>query len=394
MHNTFFSYAVYILFCLMVFPGHTFARTVTDMRGKTVEIPDKLNRVATIDDGFVEGVMTNLGVIDAVDMIGSWSMKRDYKYKFTAENGDEWSHQGWSTMKVLHPWLDEKVCINSPQGNIINFEALAAGNPEVVILRLGDCTVGAGAREAAEKTINTIEALGIPLIVLHSPTWFKSADLSTMKDEGRIIGEMFGKERQGSALMDKLASVEQLIRERTKDIPEHEKPRVLFMGLSPNVRKKGGAAAVYGTDAPESYIIEKVAGAKNAFSGNGFGVPLSAEQIYAIDPDIILLPTANGYHPPRELIEGPAFKNLRELRAIQNKKIYAMPWTPMNCARRLEYPLDMLIIAKSAYPDRFADINVYEFAKNFYKDVYGVDDLIAEKLRSHQLLDWMKELDF
>ena len=62
----------------LILPLTAQARVVTDMRGKQVSVPDKLSRVATIDDGFVEGVMTHLGVIDTVTMIGSWSMKRDY----------------------------------------------------------------------------------------------------------------------------------------------------------------------------------------------------------------------------------------------------------------------------------------------------------------------------
>ena len=121
---------------------------------------------------------------------------------------------------------------------------------------------------------------------------------------------------------------------------------------------------------------------------------MSAEQIYALDPDVILLPTSNGYHPPRELMEAPYFANLRELRAVREKRVYAMPWSPMNCSRRVEYPLDMLIVAKAAYPDRFADINVYAFACKFYQDVYGVDEKTAQQLRSHQLLDWMRDIQF
>ena len=242
--------------------------------------------------------------------------------------------------------------------------------------------------------METIEALGLPLVVLYAPTWFKSSDLSSMKEEGRVIGAMFGMEEKAAALMDHLADTERLIRERTKDIPDGEKTRVLYLGLNPNIRKNGGAGTAHGVDTPESYIIENVAGAKNAFRGKGSGVPISAEQIYALDPDVILLPTSNGYHPPRELMEAPYFKNLRELRAVREKKVYAMPWSPMNCARRVEYPLDMLIAAKAAYPDRFKDINVYDFALNFYKGVYHVDDDTAKALRSHQLLDWMKDIDF
>lgn len=370
------------------------ARVVTDMRGKQVSVPDTLSRVATIDDGFVEGVMTHLGVIDTVKLIGSWSMKRDYRYDFPSASGETYTHRGWNTMKYLHPWLDELPCVNSPQGNVVSYETLASGNPEVVVLRVGDCTVGAGNREAVTHTIDTIEALGLPLVVLYAPGWYKSADLASMREEGRVVGALFGMEDKAVALMDKLAATEKLIRQRTAGVPEADKPRVLYMGLNPDVRRKGGAGTAHGVDTPESYIIETIAGARNAFTGRGSGVPMGAEQIYALDPDVILLPTSNGYHPPRELYEAPYCANLRELRAVRDKKVYAMPWSPMNCARRVEYPLDMLIVAKAAYPDRFADISVYDFALNFYQEVYGVDAGQAAALRSHQLLDWMKETGF
>ncbi len=49
----------------------------------------------------------------------------------------------------------------------------------------------------------------------------------------------------------------------------------------------------------------------------------------------------------------------------------------------------MLIMAKAAYPGRFADISVYDFALQFYQDVYGVSEDTAKGLRSTQLLDWM-----
>lgn len=370
------------------------ARTITDMRGVKVELPNNIQRIGTIDDGFVEGVLTHIGEIVKVDLIASWSMKRDYKYDFETVSGQTYQHRGWNTMKFLHPWLNDKVCINSPQGDILNFEALANSNPDVVILRLGDSVVRESNRAAAEKTIATIEALGIPLVVIKSPNCFKSADLSTMRDEAAVIGSIFGKADEAAALMDWLAATEKLIRERTKDIPENQRAKVLYLGLNPNVRQKGGSGSVHGVETPESYIIESVAGAKNAFTGKGSGVPLSAEQIYALDPDVIILPTSNGYHPPRELYEAPYFVNLQELRAVKNKRVYAMPWSPMNTSRRTEYPLDMLIIAKAAYPDRFKDIKVYDFALELYKKAYHVDDQTARGLRSTQLLDWMADIDF
>ncbi len=378
---------------LALLPSAGEARTVTDMRGVSVSVPDDPRAVATIDDGFIEGVMTHLGVIDRVKVIGSWSMKRDYRYVFTSRTGESEEYRGWNTMKYLHPWLNDLPCINSPQGNIISYEALAAASPDVVILRVGDTPAGTD-KEKVSRTIGTIEALGLPLVVLYSPTWFHSSDLSSMKTEAGIIGELFGLRQKAEALADRLAATETMIRERTRNVSDKDRPSVLLLGLRPDVRKKGGAGAVQGTDTPESYIIEQVVHARNAYQGRGTSVPMSAEQIYACDPDVILLPTANGYHPPFELYEAPYYENLQELRAVRNRRVYALPWSPMNASRRVEYPLDMLIIAKASYPGLFADISVYDFALRFYQDVYGVDEATARGLRSTQLLDWMADSHF
>ena len=367
---------------------------VTDMRGVNVSVPDNLERIATISDGFVEGVMTHLGVINKVTVIGSWSMKRDYKYSFTTVGGEEYTLRGWNTMKYLHPWLNDLPCINSPQGNIINYETLASANPQLVILRVGDCTLRGANPESVEKTIGTIEALGIPLVVIFSPNYYNKAELSSMREEMRVLGDIFGQREKALKLFDYLDATEKMIRKRTASIKEKNKVSMLYLGLNPNVRKKGAAGYVSGVNTPESYIIEGIANAKNAFTGKGSGVIMSAEQLYSLNPDVIVLPTSNGYHPPRELYESPDFQILQELKAVKNKRVYAMPWSPMNCARRVEYPIDMMIIAKAAYPDKFKDIKVHTFVLQFYKDVYNVSDKDAEALRSEQILDWTVEYDF
>ena len=378
---------------LAVFLSPAEAKVVTDMRGKAVTVPDDPASVATIDDGFIEGVMTHLGVINRVKVIGSWSMKRDYRYSIPSSSGSTFEYRGWNTMKYLHPWLNDLPCVNSPQGNIISYETLALSAPDVVLMRVGDTPVGTD-REKVQKTVDTIEALGLPLIVLYSPTWFRSSDLSSMKTEAGIIGELFGQRKKAEDLADFLAQTEEMIRSRTASVAESDKVSVLLLGLRPDIRKKGGAGSVHGRDTAESYIVEEVAHARNAFQGNGTGVPMSAEQVYACDPDVIILPTANGYHPPQELCEAPYYENLRELRAVKEGRVYALPWSPMNASRRVEYPLDMLIIAKAAYPERFSDISVYDFALRFYQNVYGVSEETARGLRSTQLLDWMAESGF
>ena len=365
--------------------------SVKDMRGAEVKIASPLDRVATIDDGFVESVMTHLGVIDNVKFIGSWSMKRDYKYDFTTKAGEAYTLRGWNVMKYLHPWLNDLPCVNSPQGNVINFEALANENPQLVILRIGDCTLRGSNKDAVEKTIATIEALGIPLAVIYAP---RGAEIATMQEEMRVLGEIFGQKDKALKLFEYLDKTQKLVQERTANLKEDQKVSMLYMGLNPNIRKNGGVASAYGVNTPESFIIENIAGAKNAFRGDGSNVILSTEQLYAIDPGVIVLPTSNGYHPASELLNSADFEKLEELKAIKNKRVYAMPWSPMNCARRVEYPIDILIIAKAAYPQLFSDIKVHKFVLDFYKDVYGVSEEQAKALRSEQILDWTVENDF
>ena len=365
--------------------------SIKDMRGAEVKIASPLEWVATIDDGFVESVMTHLGVIDKVKLIGSWSMKRDYKYDFTTKAGEAYTLRGWNVMKYLHPWLNDLPCVNSPQGNVINFEALANENPQLVILRIGDCTLRGSNKDAVEKTIATIEALGIPLAVIYAP---RGAEIATMQEEMRVLGEIFGQKDKALKLFEYLDKTQKLVQERTANLKDDQKVSMLYMGLNPNIRKNGGVASAYGVNTPESFIIENIAGAKNAFRGDGSNVILSTEQLYAIDPDVIVLPTSNGYHPASELLSSADFEKLEELKAIKNKRVYAMPWSPMNCARRVEYPIDILIIAKAAYPQLFSDIKVHKFVLDFYKDVYGVSEEQAKALRSEQILDWTVEYDF
>lgn len=371
------------LFASLIF-AQLFANSVIDMRGIEVEIPPNLERIATISDGFVESVMMHLGEIKKISAISSYSMKRDYSYTFNIENKKH-TFKGWHVQKALNPWLDNLPCFNSSQGDILNYETLLASKPQLIILRAGDCTAG-GRTNQLESIIKRIESLKIPLVVIFAPNYFKEARLDSMREEMRVIGEIFNKKDTALALYDYLSSFESLIKSRTKNIKN--KTKVLNLGLFKN------GLITSGTNTPESYIIESVANAQNAYRGVGNRVILNVEQIYKINPDIILLPTANGYHPSLELYFAPQYANLQNLAAIKNKKVYAMPWNPMNCARRLEYPLDMLIVAKAAYPKEFSDIKVHKIALELYQKLYHIDLKTAERLLREQILDWMIERDF
>jgi iron complex transport system substrate-binding protein len=368
-------------------------RTVTDMRGAVVQVPAPLTRVATISDGFVESVMTRLGTIRALVAVGSASLQRTWAYSYPSRDGRSFSvADGMGTMRALHPRFADLPCA-ACAGDAINYETIAATRPQVVILRVGDCTVGT-APEIVTRTVDVFRAMGIPVVVLRSPADYRGQGLDTLRGEIEVLGRVFGNEREASVLARELERAETDVQARLRDIPDSARPRVLYLGLASGARSAGGAAYVWGTDTTESWMIERIIGARNAYRGPGARVLLNAEQILALDPDVVFLPTSAGYHPPRELLDAPYFRELQQLRAVREKRVYALPWSPMNCARRLEYPLDLLIMAKGAYPDRFRDLFVHDWALAFYRRTYLVDEQQALALRRGQWLDWTAEAGF
>ena len=368
-------------------------RTITDMRGRTVEIPATIDRVVCIDDGFVEGIMYRFGMQDRVVGLGGEWIK-DYNYTFETTEGGTYEYKnGMNPVRYLAPDLaDLPVLVTS--GTAINYETLASLDPDVVFLRAGAWAFSAGSDENLEKTIQTIDSLGIPLVILVGPPYQERPTVDNVGYEIRLVSEVFARQEDADALASYLEGEIPVIRERTKDIPDSLKPRMMQFGLSPRARQGGGAGMAWGGDTIESYFIEEIANAKNAYEGTGAFVVISTEQVLALDPDVIVLPTAQGYHPASELYTAPYYQNLQELTAVKNHRVYALPYTPYNWAKRLEYPIEAMVIAKAAYPERFADINVGEWTLDFYQQVYGVDEATAKELRSVQWMDWMVEENF
>lgn len=367
-------------------------RTVVDSRGVEVKVPVNIERVATVSDGLVEEMMVILGVNDTLVGLGSKGLQYEGDFSYPTDNGTNVTVSGGKHVALtLSPDL-KNLPLVMDYGVAMNYETLASVKPDIVIIRLGDSAFPSSEDDNAQKAIQTIESLGIPLIVLYSPNCYENSSPTAISDEIHIIGEVFGKEEEADKIASKLESRQETIRERTQNIPDEEKTDVLVFGLSPMHRTQTSAGIAWGLKTTESYMVENVVNAKNAFrSGLGSFEVVSTEQVLAMDPDVIVIGTAAHYAPPEELYEASYYKNLRELQAVKNHRVVSLPYTPRNSARRLEYPIDLMVIAKAAYPEKFGDIDLNEWILSFYQDVYGVDRDVAVRLRSAQLMDWCVE---
>jgi len=371
-------------------------RTIADMRGREVEIPTDISRVVTLDDGFVAGIMTILGEADTIVGLGSQCPQKAYTYSFESVEGEGYTYaEGVNPVRYLNPRFADLPLLTT-YGQATNYETLAGLEPDLVTLRVGSCYAddNSGDPEVLNRKIKTIESLGIPLVILEAPV-FDNPDLSDVTEEIRVVGQIFDEEKKALEIAYYLEDIIEMIAERTAGIAEVDKPEVLMFGLSPTARKSGGAGNIWGTDTIESFFLEEIVHARNAYDGVGsFSITLSAEQVLAENPDVIILPTSNGYHPPSELYTAPYYQNLQELDAVKNRRVVSLPWTPCNCAKRIEYPIEVMIMAKASYPELFEDIKINEWVLGFYRDVYGVNEETARGLRTAQWLDWTVEEDW
>ncbi|WP_261789050.1 ABC transporter substrate-binding protein [Methanosarcina siciliae] len=308
-----------------------------------------------------------LGVDDTLVGLGSKGLQYEGDFFYPTDSGTNVTVSGGKhVVLALSPDVKDLPLVVD-YGVAMNYETLASLEPDVIIIRMGSSAFLSGEDERAQKAIRTLESLGIPLVVLYSPNCYENSDPTAISDEIRIIGEVFGKEEEADRLASCLESRQEMIIERTRNISEEEKPDVLVFGLSPMHRTQTSAGIAWGLKTTESYMIEDVVNAKNAFRSDlGSFEVVSTEQVLAMDPDVIVIGTAAHYAPPDELYEASYYKNLRELQAVKNHRVVSLPYSPRNSAKRLEYPLDLMVIAKAAYPEQFADIDLNEWTLSFY----------------------------
>nr|WP_319540700.1 ABC transporter substrate-binding protein [uncultured Methanospirillum sp.] len=384
------------LVILLVFSSVVFAdRTITDSRGKEVTLPDTITSVVTISDSFLEEVMYRLGVIDTLVGVGTNNLGKEFNWSYETVSGKNFTYDGGThNINVLYPkvaTLPVVAAYNTPT----NYEKIASLKPDVVIVRAGDCSFWLD-DDAMKKTVERIESLGIPVVVSYGPNMKgretgMASDVSAITDEISLMGKVYNKEKEASDLSQFLTSQVDLIQDKTKYIKDSDKQKVLLLGLSSLARTSGSAADTWGQSAVETSFLEDIVHAKNAFDKPGQVQKLNAEQVLSTEPDVILLPTDWGYHPARELYESPYYQNFKEMQAIKDKRVYALPFLPNNCDIRIEYPIELMIMAKAAYPDLFADVNLGNWILDYYKNIYGVDETMAKKLRTSQWLDWTAE---
>ncbi len=372
----FTSFILVLLLVSLVLTGIVSAadeKTITDMRGKEVTIPDDPQRVVILDKGLIAQSMKAMGVENKI--VGSGGIV-----------GTSVTSPTDFDAVYLIPELLNYGDAGYPFGGEVNYEKVAFANPDLVIMLQSEYTRDRAA-DQTDAVINRIESMGIPLVVVNSAGYYSPISSDAPKEAVTLIGEIFNKEDRAAEIVNYLNAQEKMISDRTSSIPDDKKPSTLYIGL-----KNETTGAVWGGEYGDAKFSGSIAHIKNVYPKNE-SVRMSAEQLNNLNPDVIILATNNVLASPDTLYTKP-YETMREINAIKNNKIGAFGSLTWWGEFRLDTPTILLIAAKTVYPDQFSDINVYDWLMDHYNELYGLSGDAAEELAKVQKLDWMKEKNF
>lgn len=311
--------------------------TVTDMIGREVAvIPGSYTRVVCIGAGALRmfSYICNVSLLCGVEDIDNLSLENRPKMFDSAARP--------YILAYGEAFTSLPSCgVGGPNAQAAEAEKILACAPDIVISEYGD----------ADKENALQEQLGVPVITLKSGSAGVFAD--EFKGSLRLLGKVFGNEKRAETLVGFLENESAQIADRTKDIPESDKPSVYIAGL-------GNWGTTNHLMTCENYSTFKVANIKNAVSGLGMkGIGAIEEEKFVSlgkDTDIMIIDAAAVKNI------APLYKNdptmFDTCKAWKNGEVYLeMAYN----AYYTNYEIALAnawFIAKTVYPEKFADIDM------------------------------------
>ena len=332
------------------------SETVTDMVGRTVTVtPGSYQKVVCIGAGalrlysYIGDVSLLCGVEDIDNTALSErpavfdSVARPYVLAFG------------ETFQTL-----PSCGVGGPKAQAAEAEKILACDPDIVISEFED----------AAKSDALQEQLGVPVITLTgSKSVFDAEFAGTMT----LLGKLFGKEEKADALIRFIAEEKAEIEARVAQIPDGEKPNVYICGL-------GNWGTTDHLMTAEVFAPFTVAGVQNVVKGLGIqGVgPIEEEKFVELGQqmDMIILDAAAVKNIKPMYAEDPTMFDT--CKAWQNGEVYLeMAFN----AYYTNYEITLTntwFIAKTVYPEAFADVDLTAKTNQITKAFLGVE--LAEEI--------------
>jgi iron complex transport system substrate-binding protein len=319
---------------------------VTDITGRKVELPKPPERIVIAGQGAYI-VLHNLFMFPAA------------KQKVVAHELRQANNAAF--IQLIDPTFKDKGVLEMNAGP----EQIATFKPDLVIIKsTADVKLAAG-----------LEQLKIPVLYvgLETPEMIEK-DISN-------LGVVLGEEAKAKEINAFFKSRIDRIRDRTKDVDEKSKPKVLTV----DYKDRSGQVAVSVAPAAWMQTIQvQMAGGTpvwvEAASGGSGWIVVNMEQVAKWNPDRVYVISFLNPNPGEVIAKLKADPQWKELKAVKSDQLYAYPqeifaWDTPDA----RWVLGSTWLAKQFYPDRFKDVDLTQEVTTFFTQVYGMDKAAVEK---------------
>jgi len=236
----------------------------------------------------------------------------------------------------------------------INVEELLTIDPDVVIY-WGEY----------EDQYNTFKSVNIPAIGVQGVA--DGNVLETLRVWLDIMGKAFGTSGSVDEVFDYAKAAQDEVNAKLADLKDEEKPRVLYLYNHSKEQISVSGSNFYG-----GYWIDAAGGQNVAAEIEAFG-DVNMEQIYAWDPEIIVITTFTETMPEdlyNNTIDG---QDWSKVSAVKNGKVYKEPlgayrwYVPTG-----DTPLMYKWMAQVVHPELF-DYDMVKEIQDYYKSFYNYD---------------------
>ena len=310
-------------------------RTVTDGAGRQVEVPETVGSIVCVGVGALR-YTCYVGAQDLVIGVEDYEVKPGMSRLYNYVNFGK-----FKDLPVIgtngEPYTEEIIRLS----------------PDVIVM----------SKYASVEADDLQNKTGTPVVVVPGSDTALDQDAY---DTIRILGQLYGMETRAAELTDYLKALHADLDDRTKNIPDSDKPSVYVGGVS----FKGhhgfeGTEAGYGPFALiHANNLADTTGQTGAFN-------IDLEQVLAWDPDIIFV-DFNG----KDLINEDYAKNpdyYKALTAVREGRVYSQI-SFRSSASNLETALaDAYYAACVMYPREFADIDPVAKAEEIFEMLLGVN---------------------
>lgn len=311
-------------------------REITDMAGRKVTVPAAEDIESVFSTGPVAAIFMYMV---APDKLLGWNYELNDVEKSI----------------ILEKYHDLP---NFGMGDAINYEAVIAANPTIALNcgKINDAMVSDC--DALSKS------LGIPVIAVDN-------ELNNAAEAFRFMGELLGVEDHAEELAEYSEKIFTDIASLA-DIPEDEKVSVYFGNGEDSLE-----TAPRGSQHAQILDAVNVTNVADLELGDGSRVQISAEQLLAWNPDVIVVngePKADksGNSAAEDILSNPDYASLK---AVQDNKVYGTPNAPFSWVDRPAGPnrlIGMRWLSAVVYPE-YIKCDVNEEIREFFNLFYHVD---------------------